>query len=51
MKKTLANRIKDHERTKDKIWIPEPQTGANRKCASGVTFGGRYVDVGKEVKP
>lgn len=48
MEKSLKNRAKDFERTKDKVWIPEPQTGKNRKCASGVTFGGRYEEVNKE---
>lgn len=48
MEKTLENRIKDFERTKNKIWIDEPTRAENRRCGSGVTFGGRYVEVEKE---
>lgn len=44
MKKSLKNRHKDAERTKGKVWIDEPVTAKDRKCGSGVTFGGRYVN-------
>jgi len=38
MEKTKRKEIK-----KDKVWVDIPTLYKDRKCGSGLTFGGRYV--------
>lgn len=45
MEKTKKNKIKDYERTKGKKWVNIPVLYKDRTTGSGVTFGGKYVDV------
>lgn len=44
MKKTIKNKFKDYQRKKGKKWIDIPTKIKDRNCASGIQFGGKYID-------
>lgn len=47
MEKTEKNKEKDAARKGFRTWIDIPVRIENRKCGSGVTFGGEYRLLGK----
>lgn len=47
MKKTEKNKEKDAAIKEFKIWADIPTRIENRKCGSGMTFGGEYRLLGK----
>lgn len=47
MEKTAENKRKDFERTFGKVWVDEKTYAKDRPVSSGMIFGGRYVEVGK----
>lgn len=47
MEKTAENKRKDFERTFGKVWVDKKTPAKHRQVSSGMTFGGKYVEVGK----
>lgn len=47
MEKTDKNKEKDARRKGMRKWIDIPTRIENRKCGSGITFGGEYRILGK----
>ena len=43
MEKTEKNKEKDAARKGLRTWVDLPVRIENRKCGSGVTFGGEYI--------
>lgn len=44
MEKSKQNKYKDYLRTKGKTWVHLHQMAKDRKTASGVAFGGKYIE-------
>lgn len=47
MEKTDKNKEKDARRKGMRKWVDVPTKIENRKCGSGITFGGEYRILGK----